>query len=162
MTKSRAGSFFFLLFSMIYFYQSFTIRLLPGSHYEAMTARTFPYYLGLFGIVLSSIILILSFVKENKSDYFDWENLSTFDFRKGLYFILAMLLYGYTIRTLGFMISTIIFLIIGFMILGERRIKVILLTSVGVSVVFWFLLTQVLGVYIQQGVIFDYILGAQS
>ena len=162
MTKSRAGSLFFLLFSMIYFYQSFTIRLLPGSHYEVMTARTFPYYLGLFGIALSCIMLMLSYAKKSENDYFDWERLKTYDFRKGLYFVLAMLLYGYTIRTLGFMISTIIFLVIGFMILGERRIKVILLTSVGVSVVFWFLLTQVLGVYIQQGVIFDYILGAQS
>jgi len=162
MTKSRLGSLFFLLFSILYFYKSFDIHLLPGSHYEAMTARTFPYYLGLFGILLSLIILIGSFIKMETNDLFDLENLKTFDFKKGFYFVLAMLFYGYTIRTLGFIISTILFLIIGFRILGEKNIKVILLTSFGVSIVFWLLLTQVLGVYIQQGIIFDYLLGAQS
>jgi putative tricarboxylic transport membrane protein len=112
--------------------------------YESMTARTFPYYLGLFGILVSSLILLFSFIKRDKEDLFDWENLKTFDFKKGFYFILAMIFYGFTIRTLGFIISTILFLIIGFLILGERSIKVILLTSFGVSIVFWFLLTQVL------------------
>lgn len=162
MTKSRLGSLFFLLFSIVYFYKSFDIHLLPGAHYEAMTARTFPFYLGLMGIFLSITMLILSFIKKDNDDLFDWENLRTFDFKKGFYFVLVMILYGSTIRTLGFIISTIIFLVIGFTILGERRLKVILLTSVGVSVLFWFLLTQVLGVYIQQGIIFDYLLGAQS
>jgi len=162
MTKNRLGALFFLLFSIAYFYKSFDIHLLPGAHYEAMTARTFPFYLGLMGIVLSLIILTLSFLKTEQDDLFDWEHLKTFDFKKGLYFIVAMAFYGFTIRTLGFIISTVLFLIIGFMILGERNIKVILLTSLGVSIVFWFLLTQVLGVYIQQGVIFDYLLGAQS
>jgi len=162
MTKSRLGSLFFLLFSLFYFYKSFDIHLMSSALYESMTARTFPYYLGLFGILVSSLMLLFSFIKKDKEDLFDWENLKTFDFKKGFYFILAMIFYGFTIRTLGFIISTILFLIIGFLILGERSIKVILLTSLGVSIVFWFLLTQVLGVYIQQGIIFDYILGAQS
>jgi len=162
MTKSRLGALFFLLFSIAYFYKSFDIHLLPGSHYETMTARTFPFYLGLVGIGISAIILLFSFIKTEEDDLFDWENLKTFDFKKGAYFIVAMIFYGFTIRTLGFIISTILFLIIGFSILGERSVKVILLTSFGVSIVFWFLLTQVLGVYIQQGIVFDYILGAQS
>ena len=91
-----------------------------------------------------------------------WKKLKTFDFKKGAYFIVAMLFYGFTIRTLGFIIATIIFLIIGFKILEEKSLKVILLTSFGVSIIFWFLLTQVLGVYIEQGMIFDYLLGVQS
>lgn len=162
MTKSRIGSLFFLVFSIIYLYQSYNIHLLPGSHYEAMTAKTFPHYLGIFGIVTSSIIFILSFIKASDDDLLDWENLKTFDFKKGFYFVLAMILYGFTIRTLGFIIATIIFLILGFKILETKSWKTILLTSFGVSIVFWFLLTQVLGIYIEQGLIFDYLIGAQS
>jgi len=162
MTKTRAGSLFFLAFSALYLYQSYNIHLLPGSHYDAMTARTFPYYLGIIGIIISGLMLLLTYIKLDMNDMFDWENLRTFDFKKGFYFILAMIFYGYTIRTLGFIISTIIFLIIGFKILESKSWKVILLTSFGVSIVFWFLLTQILGVYIEQGMIFDYFLGVQT
>ena len=162
MTKTRVGSLFFLAFSVLYFYQSFNIHLLPGSHYESMTARTFPYYLGVMGIIVSSLMLLFTYIKTDIEDMFDWENLKTFDFKKGAYFIVAMLFYGYTIRTLGFIIATIIFLIIGFRILETKSWKVILLTSFGVSIVFWFLLTQILGVYIEQGMIFDYLIGAQT
>jgi len=162
MTKTRVGSLFFLAFSILYFYQSFNIHLLPGSHYEAMTAKTFPYYIGIMGIVVSILMLLLTYIKIDVEDMFDWENLKTFDFKKGAYFIVAMLFYGFTIRTLGFIIATIIFLIIGFKILETKSWRVILFTSFGVSIVFWFLLTQILGVYIEQGMIFDYLLGAQS
>jgi len=162
MTKTRVGSLFFLLFSAIYFYQSFNIHLLPGSHYEAMTARTFPYYLGIVGMLISGLMLLFTYIKVDVEDLFDWENLKTYDFKKGAYFIIAMIFYGFTIRTLGFIIATIIFLAIGFRILEEKNWKVIFLTSFGVSIIFWFLLTQVLEVYIEQGIIFDYLLGAQS
>ncbi len=162
MTKTRVGSLFFLVFSATYFYQSFNIHLLAGSHYESMTARTFPYYLGILGMVISCLMLLLSYIKIDIEDMFDWEKLKTFDFKKGAYFIAAMLFYGFTIRTLGFIIATIIFLIMGFKILDEKNWKVILFTSFGVSIIFWFLLTQILGVYIEQGMIFDYLLGAQS
>lgn len=162
MTKTRVGSLFFLVFSAIYFYQSFNIHMLPGSHYEAMTARTFPFYLGIIGMVISGLMLLFTYIKVDLEDMFDWEKLKTFDFKKGVYFVIAMLFYGFTIRTLGFIIATIIFLIIGFRILDEKSWKVILLTSFGVSIIFWFLLTQVLGVYIEQGMVFDYILGAQK
>ena len=162
MTKTRVGSLFFLVFSIIYFYQSYNIHLLPGSHYESMTARTFPFYLGIMGIVVSIMMLAFTYIKVDLDDLFDWEKLRTFDFKKGAYFVVAMLFYGFTIRTLGFIIATIIFLIIGFRILEEKSWKIILFTSFGVSIVFWFLLTQILGVYIEQGMIFDYLLGAQK
>lgn len=162
MTKNRVGALFFLAFSVFYFYQSFNIHLLVGADYEAMTARTFPYYIGILGVVCSLLILVLSFFRVAASDLFDWQKIKTFDFKKGLYFVVAMLFYGYTIRTLGFIIATIIFLILGFKILEEKNIKIILLTSFGVSLVFWALLTQVLGVYIEQGIVFDMLIGAQK
>jgi putative tricarboxylic transport membrane protein len=162
MLKSHIGALFFFVFSALYFAYSFSIHLLPGMHYEAMTARTFPFYLGLLGMGVSAFILLFAFIKPDNEDTFDWKALKTYDFKKGLYFVVAMLFYGYTIRTLGFIISTIIFLIIGFRILEEKSWKVILLTSFSVSIIFWILLTQVLGVYIEQGLVFEYFLGAQS
>ncbi len=162
MVKSRIGAIFFLIFSAFYFYKSFDIHLLKGTYYDTMTAQTFPYYLGILGMIVSGLILIFSFIKIEKDDFMDMKKLRTYDFKKGLYLVLAMIFYGYTIRSLGFVISTIIFLILGFRILEAKSWKVILLTSFGISIVFWLLLTQLLGIYVENGVIFDYFLGAQS
>jgi len=162
MVKSRIGALFFLFFSLFYFYKSFDIHLLKGAYYETMTAQTFPYYLGILGVVVSLLLLLFSFIKIDKDDLFDMEKLRTYDFKKAFYLILSMIFYGYTIRSLGFVISTILFLILGFKILGEKSWKVILLTSFGISIAFWLLLTQLLGIYVENGLIFEYFLGAQS
>ena len=162
MVKSRIGALFFFLFSAFYFYKSFDIHLLNSTLSDVMTARTFPYYLGILGMLISALILIFSFMKIDKEDLFDMEKLRTYDYKKGVYLVFAMLFYGYTIRSLGFVISTIIFLMIGFRVLEEKSWKVILFTSFGISIAFWLLLTQLLGIYIENGVIFEYFLGAQS
>ena len=73
-----------------------------------------------------------------------------------------MLFYGFTIRSLGFIIATIIFLVTGFVLLKEKNMKRILLISVGVSVGFYLLLNNVLGVYIDPGMIVEYFAGDES
>ncbi|NQY93580.1 MAG: tripartite tricarboxylate transporter TctB family protein [Campylobacteraceae bacterium] len=161
MAKSTIGSLFFLAFSIFYFINVFSIKKMPGGHYEVMTASTFPYYIGLAGIIISSIILLFSFIEKDE-DVLSLSYLKTLDFKTTTYFVGAMLFYGYTIRSLGFIIATIIFLLIGFVLLKERNVKRILLISVSVSVGFYILLNNVLGVYIEPGIIADYFAGDQS
>ena len=161
MAKSTIGSLFFLAFSIFYFINVFSIKKMPGGHYEVMTASTFPYYIGLAGIIISSIILLFSFIEKDE-DVLSLSYLKTLDFKTTTYFVGAMLFYGYTIRSLGFIIATIIFLLIGFVLLKERNVKRILLISVSVSVGFYILLDGVLGVYIEPGLIADYFAGDQS
>ncbi|MEL6751169.1 MAG: tripartite tricarboxylate transporter TctB family protein, partial [Pseudomonadota bacterium] len=52
------------------------------------------------------------------------------------------------LRTLGFILSTSLFLIAGFMLLGERRPLWLLAASVPLVVAFWALMDRVLGVYV--------------
>ena len=134
---------------------------MPGSQFEVMTASTFPFYLGLGGIVISLLILVLSFVKKD-NDFLTLAYLKKLDFKTTIYFVLAMIFYGFTIRTLGFIISTTIFLTIGFLLLKEKNIKRILLISSGVSIGFYLLLNNVLGVYIDPGMIYEYFVGVDS
>jgi len=61
-------------------------------------------------------------------------------------------------KWLGFMISSILFLLGGFYVLGERRIKRMLLASIPLVILLWFVMSSLLGVYIAPGEIF-YILG---
>ena len=161
MTKNAIGSIFFLAFSSFYFFNVFSIKKMPGSQFEVMTASTFPFYLGLGGIIISLLILVLSFVKKD-TDFLTIEYLRKLDFKTTIYFVFAMIFYGFTIRILGFIISTIIFLTIGFLLLKERKIKRILLISVGVSIGFYLLLNNVLGVYIDPGMVYEYFVGEQS
>lgn len=158
MTKNTIGSIFFLVFSSFYFYNVFSIKKMPGSQFEVMTASTFPYYIGITGIVVSIILLILSLVEKEKI-YLSLSYLKTLDFKTTIYFILTMIFYGFTIRPLGFIISTAIFLAIGFIILKERNIKRIFLISTGVSIGFYLLLNNVLGVYIDAGEFINNLIG---
>jgi len=158
MTKNTIGSIFFLAFSSFYFYSVFSIKKMPMAQFEVMSASTFPYYIGLTGIIVSVILLVLSLLEKNK------ENLSltylrSLDLKTTTLFILLMIFYGFTIRPLGFIFSTMIFLAIGFIILKGRNIKRIFLISVGVSVGFYVLLNNVLGVYIDAGDFINNLLG---
>jgi putative tricarboxylic transport membrane protein len=161
MTKNAIGSLFFLAFSCFYFLNVFNIKKMPGNQFEVMTASTFPYYIGLAGIILSILIFILSF-KDEQKEYISLSYLKSLDFKTTLYFVAAMIFYGFTIRSLGFIISTIIFLVIGFVLLKEKNKKRILLISVGVSVGFYLLLNNLLGVYIDPGMIVEYFTGVTS
>jgi putative tricarboxylic transport membrane protein len=161
MTKNTIGSIFFLAFSVFYFFNVFSIKKMPGSNFEVMTASSFPFYIGLSGIIISLIILVLSFVEKDK-DILSIDYIKSLDFKTTLYFVAAMIFYGFTIRTLGFIISTIFFLSIGFLLLKEKNIKRIFLISIGVSVGFYLLLNNVLGVYIDPGILYEYFIGEQS
>lgn len=161
MTKNTIGSIFFLAFSCFYFFNVFNIKKMPGSQFEVMSASSFPFYIGLAGIAISILILILSFVEKDK-DILSMTYIKSLDFKTTLYFVAAMIFYGFTIRTLGFILATIIFLGIGFLLLKEKNIKRIFLISVGVSVGFYLLLNNVLGVYIDPGMIYEYFAGVES
>lgn len=161
MTKNVIGSLFFLAFSCFYFINISQIKKLPSSPYEIMNAASFPLYLGIAGILLSLLIFILSF-RDKEKEYITLTYLKTLDFKTSLYFVLAMLFYGFTIRSLGFIISTSIFLAIGFFLLKERNITRVLLISIGVSVCFYLLLNNILGVYIGSGDLVDYFIGDKS
>jgi putative tricarboxylic transport membrane protein len=161
MTKNTIGSLFFLAFSSFYFYSVFNIKKMPGNQFEVMTAATFPYYVGIAGIIISIVLLISSFYEKEKV-ILSLQYIKSLDLKTTFYFIAAMFFYGFTIKPLGFIIATAIFLAIGFLILKEKNFKRIFLISVGVSVGFYLLLNNALGVYIDAGDLIDNLLGALS
>lgn len=161
MVKNRIGALFFLAFSLFYFYNVFNIKQMPGSQFEVMTASTFPFYLGLSGIIISILILAFTFIKKDE-DILSFDYIKTLDFKTTFLFILAMIFYGFTMRSLGFILATFIFLCIGFFILKERNYRRVFLISIGVSVGFYLILNNLLGVYIDPGAIFDSFIGGES
>jgi len=153
LSKERIGALFFLVLSIIYGYYGSEIKLYPGDELEPMTARTLPYFLALLGIALSMVLLITA-----KNDDETVQGPSR-EWLPVVLLILLTILYGLMLDWLGFIISTSIFLISGFRILGEKRLKILLLVSIPFVLIFWFGLTQLLDIYLAPGRLFANFLG---
>lgn len=155
--SEKMGALFILALSIAYGIYAFKIPLIFLSQGEALNARTMPFALSIAGIVLSLLIIILpSFDKDQAMTV--KQALNGLDWRRTAWFVGLMILYSLSMPWIGFVISSIGFMSGGVMILGERRVKVILFASVPLVVGLWFILTKVLGMYIAPGELF-YILG---
>jgi putative tricarboxylic transport membrane protein len=157
MKTEKAGALILLLFSITYGLLSFKVPLTFLAQRETFNARTMPLALGIIGTILSFLILILPSGKTEENgkvkDVFrglDWTSVGLL--------IGIMIFFSITLRFLGFVISSIIFLVGGFYILGERRIWLLLIGSVPLVLFIWFLMSRILGMYIAPGEIF-YLLG---
>ncbi|MDP2698433.1 tripartite tricarboxylate transporter TctB family protein [Thalassospira sp.] len=150
--RDKFGALLFLTLALIYGYYIKDIPLLYGDEDAAFNAQTMPTAVAWLMGVVSFLQLVLPPRTEvhNLRDAF-----VGLQWRKVILLSVLMIFYGLTIRYLGFIISTSIFLLIGFMILGERRIKVLLGASIPVVVVFWFLLAKLMGVYLAPGDLFQ-------
>ncbi len=69
--KCNRFNIFFSFFKFLFFLMFLVLKKMPGSQFEVMTSSTFPYYLGLGGIIISLLILVLSFVKKD-NDFFNF------------------------------------------------------------------------------------------
>jgi putative tricarboxylic transport membrane protein len=157
MKTDKAGALILLTFSIAYGLLAYKIPLTLLAQRETFNARTMPFALGIIGTVLSFLILVLpsgqTDEEDNVKDAFrglDWPSVGLL--------IGMMIFYSMTLRFLGFVISSTIFLVGGFYILGERRIWLLLIGSVPLVLFIWFLMSRLLGMYIAPGEIF-YLLG---
>ena len=157
MNRDKVGALFFLMFSIAYGLLASQIPLTFIAERESFNARTMPYALGIIGTALSFLMLALPSEKTGEQAGLkaafrglDWT-------RVGL-LVAMMIFYGLTLRLLGFVISSVIFLVGGFTILGERRLWLIFVGSVPLVLFIWYLMSRILGMYIAPGEIF-YMMG---
>ncbi len=149
LSKERIGALFFILLSITYGYFGNEIRLFPGDELEPMNAQTMPFVLSILGIGLSFFLLITSNKPDAVAEHQENEWLPV------ILLIGLTLLYGFTLDWLGFLVSTTLFLMGGFWILGERNWKVIVKIALPFVLVFWGGLTQLLDIYLAPGRLFD-------
>lgn len=155
MTLSRdaVAALCFLALSIAYGWHATNIQLFPGQEFEPFTPRTFPYALAVIGAVLSGFQLISVLRRKPKpgEEPEKPQSWAGFDWGRVAALVVAMVCYGAAFQPLGFVIATSLFLAAGYLILGERRWTVVLGASLPVAFVFWALMTQVLGLYLDPG-----------
>lgn len=141
LTKDRIGGLLLLAFCLFYYSKIGDIRVLPFQANQAFTPRTIPQALAVLGIILSIAIVIFPSNRERLS-------LSEMNWPLGLAFLALMSVYGLTVRPAGFLLSTSLFLMIGFAMLGERNPLKLFLVAVPLVVAFWALMNYGLSVYV--------------
>ncbi|WP_117235418.1 tripartite tricarboxylate transporter TctB family protein [Vibrio maerlii] len=146
--RDRVGALIFLLVCILYGYQTTHIPMFPGDEYEPFTARTLPTLLTYIGIGLSLILLVTGKPDSESGAVvgFNWKLL--------IGFLVLMGAYGFGLTYLGFVLATGLFLLAGFYLLGERRKAVLFGASFPFVVLFYLLLTKVLDIYLEPGLIY--------
>ena len=138
---TRISAFIFLLIFLIYSYLAGEIRVFAFDENADFNARTFPKLISYLGIIVSLLTLVLSKNEE--------ENISQYEWISVIILFALVFSYGLLIKTIGFFVSTNLFLIISYLYLGVRNYKVIIFSSFPVVAGLQFMLHGLLDVYIR-------------
>ena len=138
---TRISAFIFLLIFLIYSYLAGEIRVFAFDENADFNARTFPKLISYLGIIVSLLTLVLSKNEE--------ENMSQYEWISVIILFALVFSYGLLIKTIGFFVSTNLFLIVSYLYLGVRNYKVIILSSLPVVAGLQFMLHGLLDDYIR-------------
>jgi len=139
---TRISALIFLLFFIIYSYLAGEIKVFVFDENADFNARTFPKLISYLGIIFSFLTLVLS--KKSQD-----EPLGQYEWLKVFILFILVFTYGIIIKSIGFFLSTNLFLLISYYYLGVRNFKVLLLCSIPVVSALQFMLHGLLNVYIR-------------
>lgn len=148
LTRKRAGALLFLAISLFYGAQIQDIQQLPVDELEVMNARSLPWALTGFGVLLSLVLLVTGGATETSQvvqKRLQFSDLLAAGLLLGWTAIYALLL-----SWLGFWLATCGFLLGGFALLGERGGRALVI-AVAVATLLWVLLRFGLGIYLAPG-----------
>jgi len=142
-SPSKIISLLFFIFSGFYLYTAHQIQVFAFDENAAFNAKTFPIYLGYAGIIFSALYIILPETKLSNID------LKVLDYKKTITLVFLMILYGLTILRAGYFLSTSIFLVLSYIVLGERKWVWIFILSFPFVATFMYLLHGLLNIYLR-------------
>ena len=123
--------------------------LAPFMKRNPIWPSTFPKVLSVLGILTTSVILLGLEKAEPKEADIDYRRLGEYHLGQAILLLALMIAYALCLRPLGFLISTSALLILGSFILGERRWHIMLPVALIAAVSVWYLVQEVLGIYMR-------------
>jgi len=134
--RDYLSSIFFIAISLFMIYMA---RLLPKSKVMSIGPDFMPTVIGVTTLILAVLLLILTVMrtKERETALAKAEP-EDFDYRRMLYSLVLILIYVFIMQPVGFILSTIIYLIPQFLVLApdEERNKKEAIKLVVISIIF--------------------------
>tara|TARA_B110000014_G_scaffold208707_1_gene160026 strand:- start:221 stop:691 length:471 start_codon:yes stop_codon:yes gene_type:complete len=140
-------SLLFFILSTFYLYTAYQIRVFSFDENAPFNAKTFPIYLGYFGIFLSILYIVLPERSRTEVDH------KVLDYKSTFFLIIIAVIYGFLILKVGFFLSTSLFLFFSYYFLGERRWVWMFLLSFPFVALFMFLLHGLLDIYLRDPIL---------
>lgn len=155
LNKDSLGGLVFLCLSVAYGYYGLQIPLMPGDDELTFNAQTLPLVLAALGCLFSLCLIVSSRLSEASP-------LSILGYNLVIVLKLAGLIvaFAFALKWLGFVLSSVFFLLAGFYIVGERKLKLMLAVALGFALFMWLLLAKLLEVYLAPGFIVEHLFGA--
>lgn len=153
MNLARWIALVFLIISLVYGYTAFFVMdksLAPFMRKALVLPSSFPKVLSILGIIAAITTLLSaknSLVKFEDGDI-NYRKLTEYKLFQAISLLALMVVYALTLRPLGFVSTTIVFLIAGSVLLGERKWHIMIPVAVITAVSIWYLVQQVLGIYL--------------
>ncbi|UWQ27926.1 tripartite tricarboxylate transporter TctB family protein [Leisingera sp. M523] len=123
--------------------------LAPFMQRNPIWPSTFPKVLSILG-VLASLVVLLGLEKGDVTiGEIDYRRLGEYKLGQAILLLALMVAYALCLRPLGFILSTAAFLILGSFVLGERKWHIMIIVALIATLVVWYLVQQVLGIYMR-------------
>ncbi|GAA6197280.1 tripartite tricarboxylate transporter TctB family protein [Pseudophaeobacter sp.] len=123
--------------------------LAPFMKRNPIWPSTFPKVLSILGVIACCTILFGLEKSEEKPAEINYRRLGDYHLSQALMLLGLMVAYALCLRPVGFIVSTSAFLILGAAILGERGWRYLLPIALIATLVVWYLVQQVLGIYMR-------------
>ena len=153
MTLARWIAIIFMLICLIYGYTAYWTMdggLPPFMRKNPIWPSTLPKLLTLLGIASALVVLVTKPAKTGPNDDgIDYRNLGKYKVGHALFLMGMMVVYAISLRPIGFLTSTTVFLALGGYILGERKFHFLIPIALITSVSIWYLVQEVLGIFLR-------------
>lgn len=151
MALDRWIAVIFLMISIVYGYSAYGYPLLPFELNMSFLPNTMPMVLSVAGIILSMIIILVPGIGYGVDDTNKESNENLKDYRWGQAtgLVLAMVLFALALRPIGFISSSVLFLVGAGWVLGERKLRLMIPIALLASGVLWYLVQELLGIFLR-------------
>jgi|TARA_B110000263_G_scaffold191006_1_gene168835 putative tricarboxylic transport membrane protein len=133
-----------LILFCLYLYFSGDIYLDFWAEDALFHARTFPYFIGIAGVFIAALITVLPPKEVSPPVITNWHILPA------VLLVSLTSVYGLFLDYLGFIVTSWLFLVSGFLLLGERNYRRVGVCASLLVGIFWFLL-DLLEIYLAPG-----------
>ena len=154
MALDRWIALIILMICLAYGYAAFftmDATLPPFMQRNPVWPSTFPKILSVIG-ALVALSIVLGLEKDTgggKEPDIDYTRLGDYKIGQALFLLGLMVAYALCLRPVGFLGSTMFFLIAGSVVLGERRWFIMIPVATFASGGIWYLVQEVLGIFLR-------------